>query len=529
MQTRKLREEGASTCTKVAVAFLIAACAGPAWAEGLAGRVLQDHSGAPVPSADVRVRKAGERGLAAELETDSEGRFQAPGLAAGDYRVEVARPNYVNATMSVRIGSGAPLRLTIRLVRLGVITGRVMSAEGQPVTGAYVQVLTRAAAGALRPLPVRGQGGYAGVDDAGRYRLYNLAPGEYAVAVSYGASVTAVSGSGNVPPAAGRGSGLLLFPNNTKPEFFTISGGEELRNIDFGVAPAALFSLSGKVELPAPKTSFWATLTAVDQPSVGVAAAPADEDGAFRFEGIPLGSYHLFVVGPVRGRSGMGVVLGPDPLFSRSRVDVAGQDISGLSITPRKGRSAAVRLRADPGAESACPAAASVGFSSLEDWGAMFSATAQANREKDTVIENLAPGKYQLTASQLGENCYQAREVVLDLTGGEADAVAIPLAAAGSIRGRLTGGTPGEFSVILLASKTFGSPPEAQIALPDAEGRFTFAALPPGQYRIAAQRTSDSPKARWVAELGRMLEVEIVGGAPTDLQLPAPAAAVLEP
>jgi hypothetical protein len=225
----------------------------------------------------------------------------------------------------------------------------------------------------------------------------------------------------------------------------------------------------------------------------------------------------------------MGVTLGPEPLFARSRVDVAGQDISGLSVTPQKGRPATVRLRPDPGAASTCPATAPVGFTSLEDWGAMFNATAQASREKDTAIENLAPGKYQLTASQLGENCYQAREAVLDLTGGEPGVVAIPLAAAGSIRGRLTGGTPGEFSVILLASQTFGGPQPAQIALPDAEGRFTFGALPPGQYRIAAQRTSESPKARWVAELDRMLEVEIPGGAPTDLQLPAPAAAVLEP
>jgi hypothetical protein len=83
--------------------------------------------------------------------------------------------------------------------------------------------------------------------------------------------------------------------------------------------------------------------------------------------------------------------------------------------------------------------------------------------------------------------------------------------------------------VILLASRTFGGQLPLQIALPDAEGRFTFAALPPGQYRIAVQRTSDSPKARWVAELGRILEVEIPGGAPTDLQLPAPPAADLEP
>ena len=67
---------------------LIAILGSGAWAlaDGITGQVIEDHSGAVLPSADLKFRRAGVRGLAAELETDREGRFQAQSLAAGAVR-----------------------------------------------------------------------------------------------------------------------------------------------------------------------------------------------------------------------------------------------------------------------------------------------------------------------------------------------------------------------------------------------------------------------------------------------------------
>ena len=53
----------------------------------LTGSLLQEHSSAPVPSAGIRVRPVGNRTLAAELETDAQGRCRAAGLADGDYEI----------------------------------------------------------------------------------------------------------------------------------------------------------------------------------------------------------------------------------------------------------------------------------------------------------------------------------------------------------------------------------------------------------------------------------------------------------
>ena len=501
------------------VALVVTAMAYAARSEELAGKVLQDHSGAPVASADVRVYKIGARGLAADLETDGEGHFEAQGLSAGDYRLEVEKPSYVNATSTFRIDPGSSARLAIRLVRRGAISGRVTSASGQPVSSAMVQALTKTPSG-LRPMP-RAQGNYSILDESGLYRLFNLAPGEYIVAVSYGAFTTAVSSTGNVPPNTGIGSGFLIYPSNTRPEFLTILGGEELRNVDLTIPMVTSFHLSGKVELPAPKTSFWVTLTAVDQPSMAISVTPAGEDGAFRLAGIPAGSYYLFTTGPVRGRSFIGAMLDNEPLFARSRIEVV-QDVADISLTPQKGHSGAVRLKIEPGSETACPHSASIGLTGLEDWGAMLDQIAHASPDKDTPIRNLAATRYQLTARDLGENCYQTGEAILDMTGGDPGPATIPVASAGSIRGRVTGAKDGEFSIVLVPSKSsFGAQP-VRSATPDSEGHFSFAALAPGKYRIAAHRASEPSEARWMSAPERMAEIEVRAGKPTELELPAP-------
>src|ERR1035441_9382163 len=102
------------------------------WAQDLEGRVVEDSSGNPLASAELKFHKAGMRELAADLETDREGRFRAPGLAAGEYTVDAAKANYIAATFRLKIPA-APL--LVRLVRYGVIGGQVRYTEGRPVEG----------------------------------------------------------------------------------------------------------------------------------------------------------------------------------------------------------------------------------------------------------------------------------------------------------------------------------------------------------------------------------------------------------
>ena len=134
---------------RVGCAVLLAMVAGSAVADTLQGLVVEDHSNNPLASVEVRVYRVGVRQLAADLETDSSGRFTADGLPAGDYRIEASKPNYLGATLRM---SGVKGGLLIRLVRCGVISGQVLDAQGQPVGGAAVYAMAKPAeGGVLRP------------------------------------------------------------------------------------------------------------------------------------------------------------------------------------------------------------------------------------------------------------------------------------------------------------------------------------------------------------------------------------------
>src|ERR1019366_5832265 len=78
------------------------------WAQDLEGRVMEDSSGNPLASAELKFHKAGMRELAADLETDREGQSRAPGLPAGEYTVDPTKANYIAANFKLRIPA-APL------------------------------------------------------------------------------------------------------------------------------------------------------------------------------------------------------------------------------------------------------------------------------------------------------------------------------------------------------------------------------------------------------------------------------------
>jgi Carboxypeptidase regulatory-like domain len=490
-------------------------------AADLAGKIVEDHTGNPLASVEVRVYKTGQRTLAAHLETDTSGRFRAPGLSEGEYRVEAVKANFVGATVRLQaVASG----LLIRLVRCGVITGQVVDAQGQPIMGVAVYAMPKPPNGPLMPFGGQVTGSNTRVDERGQYRLHGLPPGEYAVVAAYGASTAMFGSTGGAEVRGGIGSGVQVYPTNQRPQFFQVAGGEFYRNIDFSIVPGALHKLSGKVELPDPKSRFWLALTTTDQPAMATAVAETNADGSFRFEGIPAGAYTLTASGPVRGYGGK-AVLAPQPYFGRSRVSVAA-DLEGVPVSVQKARAVSFVLRSAPGqhAEAVCPATAQVTLTALEDFAALIDRNGEVNFAKESAIADLAPARYQIGVNRLGEGCYLASDAVLDLSaGGKDEAVAVLLAAAGSIRGKLTGATNAqEFAVALVAADVETSTQPVQVVFPDAGGKFAFGGLRPGRYRIVTQPAGEVSKARWVTEAAHMVEIQIAAGAPTEMELPAP-------
>jgi hypothetical protein len=222
----------------------------------------------------------------------------------------------------------------------------------------------------------------------------------------------------------------------------------------------------------------------------------------------------LFASGPSSARGYRGGILDAKPYFGRTRIEVGAQNVEGLSIAVQPGRSVSFLLR------GACRSSAQVTLSSLEDWGVNLETTAEVNSTKARAIENLAPGRYLLSVPKLPDACYHTA-TVLDLSGPlDPPLQPVLIAPSGSIRGRLAGtARPAGFAVVLVAPNESGA---VQVAYPDADSRFAFGGLRPGLYRIAARPASEASRARWLPDLARMFEIEVSGGAPTEMDLPAP-------
>jgi hypothetical protein len=470
--------------------------------------------------------RTGAVGLAADLETDGQGRFEAPELAEGDYRIDISRPNYLGTTVRLHLSS-AGAATSVRLIRCAVITGHVTDRNAQPVRGATVFAMARPPAG----MPLERDftpGHYANVDEGGDYRLFNLPPGEYLVAVSYGASGTRVGSAGSAPPPGGTGSGFAYYPDNARPQWIALASGEERRNLSLSIFAASLYSVAGIVRHTDPKTSFWLALSALNQPEIAVAVTPASKDDAFRLEGIPPGSYTLTAFGPTTGYGGRGAVLKGDALFARTSVEVGGANVEGLVLFPEKGKAVTFVLRAGAGAGASCPGTARMMLAPVDDIAAMIERHVTLKVNQDETVPFLAPVHYSMALRDLGDNCILATDPVFDVSQVKGPMV-VTMAAAGSIRGRLnTGGQPGsDFLVVLLAMDDLDGSSGVVAVVPDAQSQFVFRGLRAGRYRIAA-RAAD--QTRWLAGAIRPneppadpgTEIQVRAGANLEIDLAVP-------
>jgi hypothetical protein len=153
----------------------------------LTGRVVDGITGAPVPRA--RVRISGGGGPRPSVVTDASGNFVFARLPAGPYTLTIDKASYQSASHPERARGMRPTAkplvlqegqaldpISIALYRGGVITGRVLDGNGEPLESAQVRAfkVPRVAAGS-RPQPGNG----TTTNDLGEFRLARLETGSY--------------------------------------------------------------------------------------------------------------------------------------------------------------------------------------------------------------------------------------------------------------------------------------------------------------------------------------------------------------
>jgi len=139
-----------------------------------------------------------------ETTTDAQGRFRFEAVKPGRYRVIPAlqgfvfsRPARLRAPRESGVwveaaADGRTEKVQLHMAREGVITGRVLDSNGQPVPGGSAAVMRyrydEHGARALRGVPGISYPGtawsFVRTDDRGEYRLYGLQQGDYYVSFS---------------------------------------------------------------------------------------------------------------------------------------------------------------------------------------------------------------------------------------------------------------------------------------------------------------------------------------------------------
>jgi hypothetical protein len=154
------------------------------------GTVTNKLTGAPIKEAHVVCMRAGsgtpKESSAINSETDAGGRF-ALQIEPGSYRLWVERSGFSRQAygahtadgqgtlLTVSSGQKVP-PLTIQMSPYGVIAGRVLDEDGDPIQGASVQVLRFSYVTGQRELiPVYG----TSTNDRGEYRAFGLPAGRY--------------------------------------------------------------------------------------------------------------------------------------------------------------------------------------------------------------------------------------------------------------------------------------------------------------------------------------------------------------
>ena len=148
------------------------------------GQVLDARSGLPLARATVHVS---DLGPVASVTTDADGRYEAAGLKAGEYRLYVSAPGYVAAQYGQRQaaeeGTGVEVRgrqitsrVDVRLQPAAIISGRIFDDAGEPLAGVEIELLAkRYLPGGASPVAV----GFAQTESSGFFRVGDLQEGEY--------------------------------------------------------------------------------------------------------------------------------------------------------------------------------------------------------------------------------------------------------------------------------------------------------------------------------------------------------------
>jgi hypothetical protein len=309
----------------------------------ISGRILADGA----PAGQVQVMLTPARGISTSVaaavsglnvtETDDSGVFKIDDLAPAAYTVVATLPGYVvESGLSDENGQPAHFwpgdSISIRMIKGGVITGKVTSQSGSPVVG------IRVAAARLRDMEGRpvpfdvidmwGRARQWKTDDRGIYRIFGLQPGVYVVS----AGGSGFFSFGSTTRGAYDDDSPTFSPSGTRDSAteITLHSGEELGGVDIRFREAKSHAVSGVITGSIPVGSLVGGAAVVvtnaesGMPQAMGYAIGTETPRNFALYGIPDGRYEIVAIGGIGGED-----MTASPL---RKITVSGADVAGLEL-----------------------------------------------------------------------------------------------------------------------------------------------------------------------------------------------------
>lgn len=327
----------------------------------ITGTVIASDTGRPVRGASVDLSSPATGGRWTAV-SDNDGRFEISGLPAGrGYTLRGRKGGFVAmAAGQSSVGSPVPAfdlsdgqrldKVDIRLLRGGVISGRIVDEHGDPVVEVTVHALRAEYITGGRRLFSRQR---AQTNDLGEYRLYGLQPGKYYVTATTGRGLEAYEPPSANSRAAPGGSGFAptFFPGSAiaaEAQPIGVKAGDEVRGTDFALTGVRLAQVSGAVidsrGRPVPDAIVMLNAARPDGAVMaGLTFAETSADGRFTLSTVAPGDYRLDVRAKSEfeaiAQSGtVGQPQSPNAReFASAPLRVSGQDVQGLVVTTGRG------------------------------------------------------------------------------------------------------------------------------------------------------------------------------------------------
>ncbi|MGI8741725.1 MAG: carboxypeptidase regulatory-like domain-containing protein [Bryobacteraceae bacterium] len=478
------------------------------------GSVVNAVTGEAVKKVNITLRQMGNMNNTAHSAiSDAAGHFKIEDADPGRYSMIAARTGFVIQQYGAKGPSRPGTNLTLtagqsmkdivfKLTPQGVVTGRVVDEDGDPVAQVIMQCLRYTYnRGKKQLMPF----GNANTNDLGEYRIFGLAPGRYYLSAQYQVN----NFQGGYPAASDpkkkneEAYAPAYYPNSATVEGaapLEVAPGAQLRGIDVALAKTRAVRVRGQLINPSGnKRQAMISLMPRNSGFMGMMgrnnARVTDDKGSFELHNVVPGSYVLVAQ----------MFNSDKPSMAKLPIEVGTSNIDGiqLTISPTQDLTGhvVVENNADTGG-----AVFNVYLLSKNPGPFGGGGAGQIDNNGTFTLKNLMPDAYSVNVNGMRDNLYvksirfgdaDVTESGVDFTQGvtAGEFTIVVSAAGGQIDGTVQNDksepAAGAMVVLIPAPEKRENDRLYKTASTDQTGKFSIKGIVPGEYKLFAWEQVD--------------------------------------